>query len=131
MILALLLVVSLLSPLAVQQSEISSSNEQSSYTNKYSQEILKIVATERFFPMSNRFQHYKNGSLLIPEKLFISFGKGEGQNTFDIRANNMRCLKEFKLIESKYLSFQDQLSLNQLIHIEKKPDKVKIFNSSI
>lgn len=131
LILTLILVFSLLAPLSVQPPEILSSHEQSSFKNKFAYQILKVSAIERFFPMENRFQSYKNGSLLLPEKLFISFGKAEGQNTFDIIADNMSYQIKSKRIEINCLSFQEQLSLNQLIHKEKKSDNIKVINSSI
>lgn len=129
--LTVFILLSLLAPLTVQQSEISLMNDASVYNPESTQNIMNVSAIERFFPMENRFQFYKNGSLLIPEKLFVSFGKGKDQNTFDINVNNLKYLMQFKLIESNFLTFQEQLSLNQLIHKEKKLDKVKAFYSSI
>lgn len=100
-------------------------------THHKENKIWNSTATERLFFSQKRFQLYKKGELLYPEKLFVSYGKGADHNSFDIQKKNIQYLTQYKLLLNEFLNYHKELTVNQLTQKEKKLDKVKVILSSI
>lgn len=84
-----------------------------------------FAATERIFPMQNRFQSYKQNAQPFPELLYISFGKGSVQNGFDIIEKNKAYARQLIMINQQYLEYQLDLPMFHMVDKLKLPDQVK------